>query len=466
MKKSLVLCALALGLSINAFAYENAAGGYSVKEGTPMFVYETQDTFAYSNYSAKSFETIKGEKNLQTYTAIRFLTKKEMSDAVGTDFSTDYFTKELEKLTQNKNEVNLSELSKLADSKIYFNNDKNLQKLLYGEDFDQAKLIAENTKINVKKVGKGKSLEFSNYFIADGSKMGMKTAVFSANDCVYTVITLGLDVDYDSFNAENADAKTKKKVQASDLKCLKEEDFDADKVKKLTSDHTKTLKSFKTFAPETKQHVFGYTDSVTKKFVKLPQEWFYLSGNFVEDAAKGNFTFAGNGDELVDGLSAVEAYREEYRKKNNNANLTDAAYEDCMKLFLKNFNGGKASLSMTLNDSSFKEMFGKPLETKLMVDQIIRGSLKRADQFCGPNVKLNDYDYSTSFTETEGKIDINTLVTLYKAFLFRADLKGDFNAKSNVGNITFDARKISANNEGISVVSDPAKITLKNTNIQ
>lgn len=467
MRKSFIMCGIILGMCTNVYAYENAACGFSVKEGNPMLVIETADTFAFSNYSVKNFDSILKNDKIDTYTAIRAIDKKIMSNVLGTTFSTSLFNKELEKIALNKENIEVKKLSKFANQSIYINTDKELFPFLYNngnKEFEEE--FEENTKVAVVKTGKGKALEFSNYFSTKGNNYAVKTTVISDNDRIYTLSTIGPELDIEDSIANDTSKDSKIEVnEGTGFISLDEKDFDSTKVKKFKADHTKTLKSFKTFVPTSKKHVFGYTDTVTKKFVELPQDWFYVKGNLVETAGNGHIYFAANTEEIKNAIKDVIDYRTQ--KVGQNVDMTDKQYEDCLNLTLKNINQAKLALTVTMADNELKGMFGQPLQTKIFVDQMLKQGFRRAKEFSTPYFKLEDYDYNTWFSETNGKVNIDLLATLCKAYTYKGIVKSEFSAKTNTGNLTFDITKNKTVGKTIQFPnSEPANITNRNKNIQ
>lgn len=485
MKKALAAGILVLGLSTSCYAYENTALGYSVKEGTPMLVVENKNALAYSNFASKSMDAFKDDKNIVSYTIIQAIGKDDMSQALEKSFTTSYFNQELEKIALDNGKNAPKSISKLADMDIYItNDDKELEALFKEENSAYKNLIGDNTVINVKKVGKGKALEFNNYFSEDNIAFMIKTTVLSANDKVYSITTIGIPpnlqqatVDKAVKVQEKSEEITKEAIiepvqKTPEIIAIKEQDFGSKNIKQFKAIHNKTLKSFKTFVPSGKEHIFGYRDSVTKKFMQLPKEWFYVTGNFAEAKSSGTFTFAANSLEILRGLKEANDYRtsymEQHKDEDGNFNKT---FDECMKLFLKNVNGFKVSSSFKINDDTINEVFGNPLQTKLVVDQTLRETFKRAEQFTGPNFKLNKYNFDTSFTETDGKVVFEILGTHYKAFTYRANFVSDYSAIKNIGNLTLDVNKTqlitNAETQANNVVSNLVSIvTQKNSGIQ
>ena len=460
MKKLVILGALALGMCTNAFAYENAASGFSVKEGTPMIVFETADTIAYSNYSTRTYDSIVHNKDLETYTAIMSLSKKDMSEALEKPFSTALFIKELNKIELDKGKTDPKKLTKFADESLYGKANKVLKYLQETNNDDSVQKIKENVKVSVVKAGKGKALEFTNYASIDGNTYAEKTTVMSENDRIYTVTTIGTDIDMEKVAADKANKDSK--VEESKTIVLQESDLDAVKIKKFKADHSKTLKSFKIFVPTAKKQSFGYNDSITKKFVELPEDWFYIKGNFLESVGNGHVVLAANYNEIFNAIKDVTDYRTQNIAKN--ADMNDKQYEDCLKLTLKNINKAKLSLDVKMSNNELSGMFGNPIQSKFMADQILKETFKRAKNFQTPYFALNDYDYSTWFSDTNGKINIEVLATFCKVFSYKGDFKSEFSIKTNSGSFTIDLNKVITKPN--TITSEPAKLTFKNTQIQ
>jgi hypothetical protein len=97
MKKCAALAAVLVLCAGTAYAYENSYAGYSVKDGKPFYKLESKKTYAYTEMSSRE---VANEDAVQKTAAniVNYCTAEDMTQILGTDFSTAYFDAEWDKL--------------------------------------------------------------------------------------------------------------------------------------------------------------------------------------------------------------------------------------------------------------------------------------------------------------------------------------------------------------------------------
>ena len=67
MKKSALLAACLVLCTANAWAYENSAAGFSVKDGQPFYKMESTKLYAFSSFSTDEFNKLSDKRECSVH---------------------------------------------------------------------------------------------------------------------------------------------------------------------------------------------------------------------------------------------------------------------------------------------------------------------------------------------------------------------------------------------------------------
>lgn len=343
MKKTAALALTLLLMTGSAYAYENAAAGYSVKTKNPMVTVESQKFYGFTDVASNKVNDIKDDDNIAMH-IVNYFNADEMEKIVGEKFSTKYFNDQYEKLALLKrSELNIKTLPiPLMDFDKYSANEDSSNIVL--ENYYLKKMVGDVERhISIEQYGKNKGITSTSYIKQAYNLTIARTTAVSANDKLYMLTTtenypgyfLPIKLKEDSQTEDVAKIKAAVNDEASDAVIIggadnstdiyvdpdddifveedgSEEQFKtvgdfkklfkienvnpADLEQKLIQDfdkkHNKFVKSVKFSEPVGKAKKLSYYEAAFKKDIVLPDDWFYAQTRVADKDMDFNMTMS------------------------------------------------------------------------------------------------------------------------------------------------------------------------------
>lgn len=341
MKKTSALALTLLLLTSSAYAYENAAAGYSVKTKNPMVTVESQKFYGFTDVSSKNIDNLNDEDAIAMH-IVNYFNADEMEKIVGEKFSTKYFDKQYDKLALlQRSELNIKTLPiPLMDFDKYSASENSTNIVL--ENYYLKKMIGDVERhISIEKYGKNKGITSTSYMKQAYNLTIARTTAVSANDKLYMLTTTENYPGYflPKELEENSQAETESKISnavnkeeaadtmvigsandSTEIVVASEEDYPVEVenqaktvgdlkklfkvenvnhaelepklIKEFDKKHSKFVKSVKFSEPVGEPKELSYYESAYKKDIVLPNDWFYAQTRIVDKDMDFNMTMS------------------------------------------------------------------------------------------------------------------------------------------------------------------------------
>lgn len=189
MKKTAALALTLLLMTGSAYAYENAAAGYSVKTKNPLVTVEGQKFYGYTDIKSNNLDFLKAEDAMAMH-IVNYFNADEMEKVVGEKFSTAYFDAQYEKLALlQRSELNIKTLPiPLMDFDKYGEIENSTNIVL--ENYYLKKMIGDVERhISIEKYGKNKGITSTAYMKQAYNLTIARTTAISVNEKLYMLTT-------------------------------------------------------------------------------------------------------------------------------------------------------------------------------------------------------------------------------------------------------------------------------------
>lgn len=473
MKKSALLAAALVLCTANAWAYENSASGFSVKDGQPFYKMESSKMYAFSSFSTDEFAKL-GDKNRGSVHIVNYYNKAEMSKILGVDYSDAYFAAEYDKLALlQRSKLDLRTVpSPLLDLKKYTAAESK-DSLLLQEDFIKQQLGDIEPVLRVDKRGNSKVITQSYFYKQKDVLNELDVSMISANNNLYLLTSItshsqSADGEADKEKTTNASQETKQqgKAGAPKLEAVKPDTLPQELRQKLWQEHWQLVKGFKAFQPQNTKQALQFVDAYKGKTVVLPQNWVYGQLQFKEKAAKGCLTMAAPIDNLrkifaemdylglYKHLDSAVASKEasEPKAQEQPAYAVDIAdklpeLDSQQQEFasaegrkvLKNFHALLMTLSYQSKDKDFQAMAESALGSKMGLDMLLAESLASLKHSKFDNFALESFDYKLDFAPDQAHATIVGRTKWFKEFSYDNLLR--FDLSKSAGSMLLYAHK-------------------------
>lgn len=467
MKKTTALCAaLCLLAASTALAYENPNAGYSVKDKNSFYKLESSKNYAFSDVSSKKVKNLDNEKQFSVH-IVNYYTAEEMSERLGEAFSTAYFEREYEKLALlQRSQLDMRTVpSPLLDLEKYNSSGMLPVKAAWPEAFYQQFNKLKPT-LRIDTLGGRKIITLSYLYKQQANLVAYDLSFVSANDRLYLLSTYNMETNTPEYEADKsgntADTAEAAAVpesietndntsilslpeKAVDPKNIKEAieklmqleqidptSLDKKKINGLWNTHKKFLNEFKTMQPIAAQRPLRYTDTIAKKTVTLPQDWFYGQMQMEEKEADICLTFAGS-------MTTMQKIAKDIDYMGLMLGMPALPNADCApnsgysegrnkELFLKEIRKALTSFDamlMTLGVKVREKGIGTAIAentnalTALEADNLLREGLERIKRMSNDKLALTDYDYQFDFAEEKLNANITADVQVIREFTLK-----------------------------------------------
>lgn len=461
MKKCAALAAVLVLCAGTAYAYENSYAGYSVKDGKPFYKLESKKTYAYTEMSSR--EVAKEDSAVKNSAAnvVNYYTAEDMTQILGTDFSTAYFNAEWDKLAVlQRSELSLKTVpTPLLDLDKYAAYDHNGNVTIVSQILKE-KLAELTPVVKLQKIGKQKAMTISYLYKQGGEVLiNIDTTLLSANDRLYMLTTVNRDhelyapkedekaddaaVEADETDDDifaDTDVETAKKNTATSIKEAMEKAMQIENVpassvpqetlQRFVKSHSRLLKGFKPVTPVSTPKQLSFTDAVTGKTFALPEDWFYgqTSINF-ENTATMHIAVASSMTEMeqiaanLDFDNLYASFATSTDEPGQAMKLMDAYWEQ-MDKSLQYWNSLLITFSVdNIDDKDLKELLATPVSNRLAFESFVDDSLERLKGFNNENFALKNYSTNYDFTREKANIGINTDFMLLKHYNYNSQIK-------------------------------------------
>lgn len=427
MKKTALLAACLVLGTANAWAYENGAAGFSVKDGKPFYKMESAKLYAFSSFSADAFHKL-DEQNRGSIHIVNYFNAAEMSKVLGVEYNDAYFAAEYAKLALLKrSQLDLRTLpSPLLDLKKYaLANGKDtlqVQEEFFKHHMQQLGNIEPSLRIDER--GKYKLITQSFLYRQDNVLNELDISLVAANNKLYMLTTITSDSKY--FAADGAKAakdeasngllelEQANKTTAPKISAVKPDSLPQELRNKLLQSHWQLIKSFAAFQPYKGKQALQFVDSYKGKAVVLPSNWVYGQLQFKEKKGAACLTMAAPVENLRKVFAKMD-YFELYKhfaadataaEANSRENITDTAsklpvldYKQQSfvaaegRKALHNFDSFLMTFSYQTKDKDFQDMADSALSSKPSVEMLLTETLNSLKNRSFDNFVLESYAY-------------------------------------------------------------------------
>lgn len=358
MKKTAALALTLLLMTGSAYAYENAAAGYSVKTKNPLVTVEGQKFYGYTDIKSNNLDFLKAEDAMAMH-IVNYFNADEMEKVVGEKFSTAYFDAQYEKLALlQRSELNIKTLPiPLMDFDKYGEAENSTNIVL--ENYYLKKMIGDVERhISIEKYGKNKGITSTAYMKQAYNLTIARTTAISVNEKLYMLTTTESHPGYflpeelkEEFKLDSEDSKKAKSDEGAvdvgviggedgpteiilkeypiesdrdynasedvhvendvdnpmnpiktvgDLKKLfkienvNPTELDQKLIKNFDKKHSKFVKSVKFSEPVGQSKKLSYYEAALKKDIVLPDDWFYAQTRVNDKDMDFNMTMSGS----------------------------------------------------------------------------------------------------------------------------------------------------------------------------
>lgn len=490
VKKTAALALTLLLMSSSAYAYENAAAGYSVKTKNPMVTVESQKFYGFTDVASNKIDNLDQDANAMHI--VNYFNADEMEKIVGEKFSTEYFNKQYEKLALlQRSELNIKTLPiPLMDFDKYAVNENSTNIVL--ENYYLKKMIGDVERhISIDKFGKNKGISSTAYIKqAYGLTIARTTAV-SANDKLYMLTTTENHPGYflpDELKEDSqveADSKIKEAIDkgeaidteavgvddaseadypveidqqaktVGDLKKLfkienvNPAELDPKLIKDFDKKHNKFVKSVKFSVPSGAVKKLSYYEASFKKDIVLPDDWFYAQTRVADKDMDFNMTMSASVpmmQKLASNFDVMSLYSifveldDSVPLESAKAEVGDKAADELIKNAKAAFAGFDSMLmtgSITSMDKEFKQeianMYSDPEGAEFSAMMFLDDTFSRLHGFSNEYITLEDYNYDVKVSKDKAKLGMNVGVGLFKELHF----ENNFRIASSLDSATF-----------------------------
>ena len=455
MKKSALLAAALVLCTANAWAYENNAAGFSVKDRQPFYKMESAKLYAFSSFSTDEFDKI-AAKNMGSVHIVNYYDTAEMSQILGVPYNDAYFAAEYDKLALlQRSKLDLRTVpSPLLDLKKYALAEGK-ENLFLQEDLIKQQLGNIEPVLRLDKRGNYKLITQSYLYKQDNTLNELDISLVAANNNLYILTSITSDSTYYAPKTAAKDEKMPAKSSPApelkskklDLKveAVKFESLPQELSKKLWQEHWQLVKSFKALQPQKAKQTLQFIDSYKGKTIVLPKDWVYGQLQIKEDKAKGCLTMAAPVANLrkifaeMDYLclykhldAATEAKKASAAKEQEKvASTADIAHKlpeldqkqqefastEARKV-LKNFDAFLMTLSYQTKDKDFQAMAESALSSKMGADMLLAETLSSLKKSNFENFALESFDYKLNFASEKASAVITGRTKWLKDFSY------------------------------------------------
>ena len=417
MKKSALLASVLVLYAANAWAYENPAAGFSVRDKDPFYKMESSKLYAFSSFSTSEFAKLEN-KDLGSIHVINYYTGADMGKILGVNYNDAYFAAEYEKLALlERSKLDLRTVpSPLLDLKKYALLDGK-GSILLQDDFLKQQLAKIEPTVRIDKIGQYKVITQSYLYKQDTTLNELDISLLAANNSLYLLTSITTDSKYYAQKAEAVAEKSKNSTAKEDNLSSKDlsKDLLIEKVqpktlplslrKSLWQEHVKLVKGFKTFQPKQSKQELQYVDSYKGKTVKLPQDWVYGQLQIKDKQGQGCLTMAAPVQNLRNIFAEMDYFGlyqslEGSKLPVFNTEQPPTANPEARKV-LKNLNAFLLTLSYQTKDKDFQAMTEAALASKLGADALLSDSLLFLKKHGSETFALEKYTYKLDFTPSK-----------------------------------------------------------------
>ena len=435
MKKSALLASVLVLYAANAWAYENPAAGFSVRDKDPFYKMESSKLYAFSSFSTSEFAKLEN-KDMGSIHVINYYTGADMGKILGVNYNDAYFAAEYEKLALlERSKLDLRTVpSPLLDLKKYaLLDDKG--SILLQDDFLKQQLAKIEPTVRIDKIGQYKVITQSYLYKQDNTLNELDISLVAAHNSLYLLTSITTDSKYYAQKAEAVAEKSKNSTANEDNLSSKalSKDLQIEKVqlktlplslrKSLWQEHVKLVKGFKTFQPKQSKQELQFVDSYKGKTVVLPQDWVYGQLQIKDKQGQGCLTMAAPVQNLrrifaeMDYLGLYQSLEGSSKLPVFNTEVPPATKPEARKV-LKNLNAFLLTLSYQTKDKDFQAMTEAALASKLGADALLSDSLNFLKNHSGETFALEKYTYKLDFTPNKVLATIQGRTKLLQEFQY------------------------------------------------
>ena len=433
MKKSALLASVLVLYAANAWAYENPAAGFSVRDKDPFYKMESSKLYAFSSFSTSEFAKLEN-KDLGSIHVINYYTGADMGKILGVNYNDAYFAAEYEKLALlERSKLDLRTVpSPLLDLKKYALL-AGKGSILLQDDFLKQQLAKIEPTVRIDKIGQYKLITQSYLYKQDTTLNELDISLLAANNSLYLLTSITTDSKYYAQKAEAAGESKNIAANKANLssKALSK-DLQIEKVqlktlplslrKSLWQEHVKLVKGFKTFQPKQSKQELQFVDSYKGKTVVLPQDWVYGQLQIKDKQGQGCLTMAAPVQNLRNIFAEMDYFGlyqslEGSKLPVFNTELPPTANPEARKI-LKNLNAFLLTLSYQTKDKDFQAMTEAALASKLGADALLSDSLNFLKNHSGETFALEKYTYKLDFTPNKVLATIQGRTKLLQEFQY------------------------------------------------
>lgn len=450
MKKSAALVLTLLMMTSSAYAYENAVAGFSIKTKNPMVTIESQKFYGFTDVASNEFSEIKYEDSIAMH-VVNYFNVDDMEKIVGEKFSTAYFNKQYEKLALlQRSELNLKTLPiPLMDFEKY--NIQGDATNIVLESYYLKKMVGDIERhISIEKFGRNKGITSTAYIRQSNNLTIARTTVMSANDKLYLLTTTE---NYSGYFLSTDSQENRQTVgdikQLFKIENVNPNDLDKKLISEFNKKHSKFAKSVKFSEPLAKSKKLSYFEPAFKKYITLPDSWFYVQTRAFDKDFDINMTVSSSVpmmQKLATNLDVMSLYDifiefdDSTPLEAVKAEAGDKATEELVKnakAALGSVNSMLVTGSITGKNKEFAEavapIYVDHEGAELSALMYLNDTFSRLHGFSNDYIALESYDYDVSVGKDKAKLDLNVGVGIFKDLHFENNIR----IASNINSATF-----------------------------
>ncbi|MGM9582424.1 MAG: hypothetical protein ACI3WU_01725 [Phascolarctobacterium sp.] len=456
MKKSALLAAALIVSASTAWAYDNPAAGFSVKDKQPFYKMESTKLYAFSSFGVDELAKIE-KKDRGSIHIVNSYSKADMSKILGTAYNDAYFTAEFEKLALlERSQLDLRTVpSPLLDIKKYALANGTSSVLLQ-DDFLKQQLGNIKPILRIDKIGQHKVITQTYLYKQDTTLNELDISFIGANDNLYLLTSITTDSKYypELAKAKEDAAKDNKKGKADKeqkiqnsaskgkanvplAEAVKPDTLPQELRSQMWKEHLQLLKGFKAYAPQKAKASLQYIDTYKGKTVALPQNWIYGQLRFKEKEAKGCLTMAAPLANLRKVFAKMD-YAGLYKHLDSQTMESEFAATEGKKV-LHNFDALLMTLSYQTKDKDFVAMAESALASKLGADMLLAETLNSLKKGRFDIFTLESFDYKLNFSPSKAGAVITARTKWLNEFTYENLLELDLT--KNAGSALLYAHK-------------------------
>ena len=465
MKKSALLAACLVLCTANAWAYENSAAGFSVKDGQPFYKMESTKLYAFSSFSTDEFNKLSDKREGSVH-IVNYYNQAEMSRILGVNYSDAYFAAEYDKLALlQRSQLDLQTVpSPLLNLNNYLAVGGK-ESLLLEETFIKQQLGNIKPMLRLDKRGRHKLITQSYLYKQGALLHQLDVSLVSANNMLYllTSFTSHSDAAPDANQKEKTGAvleQVKPKGKVLPLEAVQPNSLPLELRQSLWQSHWQLVKGFKTFQPQKTKQSLQFVDAYKGKAVTLPHDWVYGQLQFKEKEGAGCLTMAAPVENLRNVFAEMDcmdlykhfvadAKASKPQTKESSVDIADqlpeldtiqqevAASEG--RKALRNFDSLLLTLSYQSKDKDFQAMADSALASRIGVEMLLAETLASLKNREFENFALESYAYKLDFAPNKIRTVITGRSKLFKEFTYDNFLQLDLS--KNAGSLLLHAHK-------------------------